>query len=123
MSNKYLIKLKDGGLVNYEDGSTYFAGCPTCDYGSEYINDITLTFSKIRVLYSVSRMYSYAVSTGYIMKILLNNMNSFSNMTEEDFKEWFYKKLEECDTMPKDFGSLDNFKITLYESKIGSWEP
>lgn len=123
MSNKYLIKLKDGGLVNYEDGSTYFAGCPTCDYGSEYINDITLTFSKIRVLYSVSRMYSYAVNTGYIMKILLNNMNSFSNMTEEDFKEWFYKKLEECDTMSKDFGNLDDFKITMYESKIGSWEP
>ena len=122
MSDKYLIKLKDGGLVNYEDGSTYFAGCPTCDYGSEYINDITLTFSKIRVLYSVSRMYSYAVSTGYIMKILLNNMNSFSNMAEEDFKEWFYKKLEECDTMPKDFGNLDNFKITMYESKIGNWE-
>ena len=123
MSNKYLIKLKDGGLVNYEDGSTYLAGCPTCDYGSEYINDITLTFSKIRVLYSVSRMYSYAVSTGYIMKILLNNMDSFANMTEEDFKEWFYKKLEECDTMPKDFGNLDNFKITMYESKVGSWEP
>lgn len=123
MKNKYLIKLKDGGLVNYEDGTTYFAGCPTCDYGSEYINDITLTFSKIRVLYSVSRMYSYAVSTGYIMKILLNNMSSFSNMTEEDFKEWFYEKLEECDTMPKDFGNLDNFKITMYESKVGSWEP
>ena len=123
MKNKYLIKLKDGGLVNYEDGTTYFAGCPTCDYGSEYINDINLTFSKIRVLYSVSRMYSYAVSTGYIMKILLNNMNSFSNMTEEGFKEWFYKKLEECDTMPKDFGNLDNFKITMYENKVGSWEP
>lgn len=123
MKNKYLIKLKDGGLVNYEDGTTYFAGCPTCDYGSEYINDITLTFSKIRVLYSVSRMYSYAVSTGYIMKILLNNMSSFSNMTEEDFKEWFYEKLEECDTMLKDFGNLDNFKITMYESKVGSWEP
>lgn len=123
MNNKYLIKLKDGGLINYEDDSTYFAGCPTCDYGSEYINDITLTFSKIRVLYSVSRMYSYAVSTGYIMKILLNNMNSFSNMTEEDFKEWFYKKLEECDTRAKDFVNLDDFKITMYESKIGSWEP
>lgn len=123
MNNKYLIKLKDGGLINYEDDSTYFAGCPTCDYGSEYINDITLTFSKIRVLYSVSRMYSYAVSTGYIMKILLNNMNSFSNMTEEDFKEWFYKKLEECDTRTKDFRNLDDFKITMYESKIGSWEP
>lgn len=44
-----LIKMIDGGIANYEDNSYRFCGCPTCDYGSEYINeiDITLTHYKI----------------------------------------------------------------------------
>ena len=38
-----LIKMIDGGIANYEDNSYYYCGCLTCDYGSEYINEIDIT--------------------------------------------------------------------------------
>lgn len=32
-----LIKMIDGGMINYEDDSYNYRGCPTCDYGAEDI--------------------------------------------------------------------------------------
>lgn len=38
-----LIKMLDGGILNYADDHYHYDGCPTCDYGSEYINEIDIT--------------------------------------------------------------------------------
>lgn len=39
-----LIKMLDGGIVNYADDHYHYDGCPTCNYGSEYINEIAWTW-------------------------------------------------------------------------------
>lgn len=45
---EYLLQLKDGYLLNIESDEESYGGCPTCDYGSEYINTLTLICSKCR---------------------------------------------------------------------------
>lgn len=44
-----LITMKDGGLKEYSDDTQCYPGCETCDYGSEYINNLFLTLTKYRV--------------------------------------------------------------------------
>lgn len=46
MKNEYLIKMIDGGILNIETDNESYAGCDTCDYGSKYINYITITMSQ-----------------------------------------------------------------------------
>ena len=41
-----LLKLKNGGIVNIQSNEYSYRGCPTCDYGSQYINEITITLTK-----------------------------------------------------------------------------
>ena len=43
-----LITMKDGGLKEYSDDTQCYPGCETCDYGSEYINNLFLTLTKFK---------------------------------------------------------------------------
>lgn len=40
------MKLVDGGIVNIDYDKEAFKGCPTCDYGSSYITDLTVTLKN-----------------------------------------------------------------------------
>ena len=62
MEEKMILKLTDGGIVNIETDNDYIAGCPTCDYGSEYINDIVITTTKFKAMFKISQMYDYVYS-------------------------------------------------------------
>ena len=93
--DKLMIKMVDGGMVNYRDDSTYFAGCETCDYGSEYITDIVITLTKYQIDIETNRMYEYALSEGDMLKILLSNYESIKLMTEKEFIAWLKFKLIE----------------------------
>jgi hypothetical protein len=99
--NKMLITMVDGGLVDYDDDSSYCRGCPTCDYGSEYINtiDITLTHYKIHV--ETSQMYEYVLSEGQMIKLFLSECSNIQKMTEKEFVDWFKIKL--CEIVQDDF--------------------
>ena len=52
-----LIKMIDGGLVNYADDCWHMGGCPTCDYGSEYVNEIDITLTKYKIHVRTNQMY------------------------------------------------------------------
>lgn len=84
-----LIKMVDGGLVNYEDDSYSFGGCPTCNYGSSYITEIDLTLTKYKVNIRTEKMYDYVISEGDMMKIFLSNYEEITNLTEKEFLDWF----------------------------------
>lgn len=88
-----LIKMLDGGLVNYEDDFHYYPGCPTCDYGSEYITEIDITLTSYAVHVETSRMYDYAVSEGEMIKLFLSEYNTIQTMTEKEFIDWFKVQL------------------------------
>ena len=90
-----LIKMIDGGMVDYTDNSSYISGCPTCDYGSEYINDIEITLTKHKIRARTNQMYEHAISEGQMMKVLLCNYNAIQAMTEKEFLVWFKEKLAE----------------------------
>lgn len=87
--SKILMPMVDGGIINYVDDTSYTAGCETCDYGSEYVNDITITLTKHEVHAVLNQMYGYAISEGDLMKTLLPAYEEIRAMTESQFVEWF----------------------------------
>lgn len=90
-----LIKMIDGGLVNYEDDSYSYSGCPTCDYGSEYINEIDITLTQYKIHIEINQMYEYVLSEGDMMRLFLSEYNTIQTMTEREFTDWFKEKLHE----------------------------
>lgn len=88
-----LIKMIDGGLANYVDDCWHMDGCPTCDYGSEYVNEIDITLTKYKIHVKTNQMYEYVLSEGQMMKLFLSEYNTIQSMTEKDFIEWFKKQL------------------------------
>lgn len=90
-----LINMIDGGMKNYNDNSQYYSGCPTCDYGSEYINEIWIELTKYKVYVKVNQMYEYAISQGKMMVLFLSNCNEIQAMTEKEFIDWLLEKLKD----------------------------
>ena len=93
--DKMLIKMVDGGLVDYNDDCYSYGGCPTCDYGSEYINEIDITLTCYKIHVKVNQMYEYVLSEGQVMKLFLSEHDTIQAMNEKDFIDWFKEKLYE----------------------------
>lgn len=87
MGENFLLKLTDGGIIDIITDNDYIAGCPTCDYGSEYINDIVIKTTKFEAIFKISQMYDYVYSD--LLKIILNNIDEIKNMSELSFIKWF----------------------------------
>lgn len=90
-----LIKMRDGGIVNYTDDTECYGGCETCDYGSSYINDVNITLTKYKIHFRTNQMYEYVLSEGQMMKLFLSEYNTIQAMTEKEFVDWFKVKLAE----------------------------
>lgn len=81
------IPFSDGNmLINIEEDN-YCAseGCPTCSYGSSYVNDITIDTTHYTLHITKDTMYEYAISEGDLMKIILNI--DIRRVTEKEFFE------------------------------------
>lgn len=90
-----LIKMLDGGIKDYTDDSYSHDGCPTCDYGSEYINEVDIILTKYKIHFKTNQMYEYVLSEGQMMKLFLSEYNTIQAMTEKEFVDWFKVKLAE----------------------------
>ena len=88
-----LLALADGGIENILTDEEYSPGCPTCDYGSQYINEVEVKLTKYTVRASFNKMYSYFLSSGDLMQLFLCNVNSIQRMTESEFTEWLRQSL------------------------------
>ena len=93
--NELLIKMVDGGLIDYQDDCYHFSGCPTCDYGSKYINEMYIKLFNYIIYVKVNQMYEYAISQGDVIKLFLCNYNAIQAMTEKEFVDWLKNKLYE----------------------------
>lgn len=91
--SEMLIKMVDGGLVNYTDDSYHYDGCPTCDYGSQYINEVDVTLTKYKVHVKTNQMYEYVLNEGQMIRLFLSEYNTIQTMTEKEFIDWFKKQL------------------------------
>lgn len=77
------IEFKDGNkFIDYSDDTYYYGGCPTCDYGSEYINEITIRTTNHIVDVKFDQMYEYAFSTARAIEMFAVDLKS---MTEDEF--------------------------------------
>ena len=88
-----LIKMLDGGILNYVDDNYYYEGCPTCDYGSEYITEIDITLVHHTIHIKTNQMYEYALSEGQMIRLFLTNYDTIRTMTEKEFIDWLKAKL------------------------------
>lgn len=95
-----LLQLKDGGIEDIRTDETCHPGCPTCDYGSQYINDIKIVLTRHIVRATVTQMYEYLLTSGAFMKLLLQNYDLVRGMTEDEFIAWFRAGLESCCSDP-----------------------
>ena len=89
---EFNIKFKDENqFISFDDDTEYIAGCETCDYGSEYINTFSFYTTNYTVNVEFNQMYSYSVSVGDILKILVVELCKF---TEEEFIEYIKNSIE-----------------------------
>ena len=109
-----LIKMIDGGLVNYNDDRYSYGGCPTCNYGSEHINEIDVTLTKHKIHVKINQMYQYVLSEGQMIKLFLSEYNIIQEMTEKQFIDWFKSKLCELTDEEKVYydGKIQCFDVT-----------
>lgn len=111
-----LIKMIDGGLENYVDDCWHMDGCPTCDWGSEYVNEIDITLTKYKIHVRTNQMYDYVLSEGQMIRLFLSEYNTIEKMTEKEFIEWFKEKL--CEITSNEFEEsfsnrkIEEFKVT-----------
>ena len=113
MEEKTILELTDGGIVNIETDNDYIEGCPTCDYGSEYINDIVITTTKFKAMFKISQMYDYVYSD--LLKTILGNIDEIKNMRELSFIMWFIDNtLKNKDKRYKELRDF-NFEYRLYD--------
>ena len=106
-----LINMVDGGMVDYKDNCECYAGCPTCDYGSEYINEIDITLTHHTVYIKLNQMYNYILSEGQMMKLLLVNYNTIQAMTEKEFISWLKGELEKIIDEDEKDRCIEEFEI------------
>ena len=105
-----LIKMIDGGMLNYSDDTSYISGCPTCDYGSEYINEIRIDLIKYKIFVKLNQMYDFALSEGEMIKLFLSNYNEIQGLTEKEFIDWIKQKLYEI--VQGDGDVIERFDVT-----------
>lgn len=96
------IKFADNNeFISYSDDSWFSPGCPTCDYGSKYVNEISIITTHYRIDITLRQMYEYAFSTADAIKILAVDLRG---MTEEEFLSYIDKEFHKYD-------ALDEFEI------------
>lgn len=95
------IKFKDGNeLITFYEDSSYMPGCETCDYGSEYTNEIEITTTNYRIKLVFVQMYEYGFSIADAMRIFAVDLK---NMTEQEFIEYIEREVRKYDAL-KTFG-------------------
>ncbi|WP_353856798.1 hypothetical protein [Bacillus sp. Bos-x628] len=91
------IKLVDGVLKEIYSDTLHYEGCDTCGYGSSYFNEFTIVLTGGLIEVEVENMFSYALSEGHLMKILLSNIEIIKQLTEFQFYQWLKNELNLID--------------------------
>lgn len=101
------IKFSDGNeFIYYNDDTEHYPGCETCDYGSEYINNIYIETTNYKVDIVFNQMYEYAFSTSDAIRIFATV--KLSDMTEREF----------IDHLEYSFRGMDGLQEFTYKRKV-----
>lgn len=83
-----LVKLQDGGIKEIHADTWSSGGCITCDWGSQYVNEYDIKMTTGRIKIRVEQMYSYELTEGFMMELLLTNIDEIRGYTEREFYVW-----------------------------------
>ena len=89
-----LVELVDGGILDITSDNYHYDGCETCDFGSEYVNEYDIKMTKGRLKINTNQMYEYALSEGYMMTTMLQNVEYIKKLTENEFVDWLKRTLK-----------------------------
>lgn len=90
-----LINLVDDAIIAIHTDETSHGGCETCDYGSEYINEIQFIFTNSITTIKAVKMYDYALTVDWVMKTFLGNIHYIETMTKNQFIDWITNEVKE----------------------------
>ena len=91
-STDALLKLKDAVVTDIKTDSDYSSGyCDTCDIGEEYISIVNFTFEDQTQNFVVEYVSSLIepINHSEFIRMILNNIDRFEQMTLEEFKIFF----------------------------------
>lgn len=88
-----ILKLKDGAITNIKCDNWKIDGCPTCDYGAEYITELNVKTTGLFIEISFNEERDY-VSTATILSVFLQNVDTITEMTERQFADWLVETLK-----------------------------
>ena len=91
---KLLLQFVDGGILDIKQDNWSSPGCETCDYGSSYVNELSVYLTKYKITAEVDQMYNYLLSDGDLFKIFLRNIEEIKTMTEMEFIKWFESQIK-----------------------------
>lgn len=90
---KIILPLFDGGVTAVDYDTMDSPGCPTCDYGSSYVDDFTVELTGYRMTVHIDNEYSHFISEGWLMRKLLS---ADHGMTESQFVWWLTTVMDDC---------------------------
>lgn len=91
------LKFADGNqLISYNDDTSSTPGCPTCNYGSEYINDIDINTTHYHINIVFREMYDYAFSTADAIRLFAVDIGG---MTEDEFIQYIDASVHKIDAL------------------------
>ena len=95
------IQCKDCTFLGIYTDRDSTSGCPTCDYGSTYVNYITYEFNVGDINLKLKDMYDYPISEGDLMMFWLNNIDKIKQMSFDEICTYLDKHhirgYETCD--------------------------
>ena len=122
-NKKYLIPMKDGGVINISHSYSTCEGCETCGWGSYYEDTyiFILSNNNKEVTIEVEKEYedSSVLSIEDMMKILLNNMDNIKELYEEEFKDYMIEHIIEYLKNNKGDMNIYSYKINGESIRTG----
>lgn len=91
MNEPLRIKLKDDFIVAVESGEEWYSGCDTCNYGSAYINTLSIYTTTKEITVEVNKMYDFAFSISHA--ILIFASAELADVTQEQLGSWIEEKI------------------------------
>lgn len=89
-----LIQLKDDNIIDVMIYDSESRMCDTCDYGRTYLSEVDFVTPN-RIISVHFTNTDEEMSHGRLITLLVNNLEQFSQMTHEEFKEFLQNENRE----------------------------
>lgn len=83
-----ILKLKDGILESVDLDKYSNEGCPTCDYRSEYFNDLTIRTTDYVMYYTIVNEHDYVLSLNDVILLFTQNLDLIKELTQKELYEY-----------------------------------